>query len=168
MEFYEVVNRRTSVRRYKSERPSREQIERILEAARQAPSACNRQPWRFIVVESGEMLAKVRKAYDREWLATAPVVIVAVGNHAECWHRAADGKDHCDVDLAIAAEHIALAAANEGLGSCWICNFDRLQLSEVLSLTADEEPIVMLPIGYADEALKPHTRKAANEIISFV
>lgn len=166
MDFVNVINNRTSVRKYKSQQPTATQIANVLEAARQAPSACNRQPWHFYVIKSQAMLAKMQSAYNREWLQTAPMIIVIVGNHAESWHRAADSKDHCDVDIAIATEHLVLAATNEGLATCWICNFDKTIVSSALNLSADDEPIVMLPIGYAADVAKPHQRKEINDIVT--
>ena len=168
MDFSEVINKRTSVRKYKAQQPAKEQLEAIIEAARQAPSACNRQPWKFYVIQSAEILEKVRQAYDREWFRTSPTVIVVAGNHDESWYRQADGKDHCDIDVAIAAEHIALAATNEGLSSCWICNFDKPLLAKILNIEGNKEPIVMFAIGFADETAKPHTRKELSEVVEYM
>ena len=96
--FHDIVANRYSCRHYSQEPVSQEQILEILECARLAPSACNRQPWRFVVVDEPELLAAVKRCYDRAWLESAPAVIVACGVHDEAWHRA-DGKDHTDVDL---------------------------------------------------------------------
>ena len=99
-----------------------------------APSAVNFQPWRFRIVTDEAVLKALYSCYKREWLATAPCIIVACVDHNESWHRRADNKDHADIDIAIAVEHLCLAAAEQGLGTCWVCNFDAPQCSEVLGL----------------------------------
>ena len=170
MNFLDLVNKRFSVRRYSDQSIEREKIEYILECARMAPSACNRQPWHIYVVEDAVLLLKLSEAYDREWLQSAPLVFVICGDHSESWHRPSDGKDHCDVDISIITEHIALAAADQGLGSCWVCNFNSQVCKKILQIEDENvEPIVMMPIGYPDSSLQvsPKVRKDANEIISF-
>lgn len=168
MKLFESIRLRTSVRKYKSETPSKELLTQIVEAARQAPSACNNQPWKFYVVTKAETRQQLAAAYNREWFATAPAVIVVVGNHSQSWHRAADGKDHLDIDCAIAAEHLALAATAVGLSTCWVCNFDVDQVSKTLCLSADCEPIALFPTGYATEEPLPHKRKEFCEVVEFV
>ena len=106
------------------------------------PSAVNFQPWRFRIVTDEAVLKALYSCYKREWLATAPCIIVACVDHNESWHRRADNKDHADIDIAIAVEHLCLAAAEQGLGTCWVCNFDAPQCSEVLGLPENLEPAV--------------------------
>lgn len=168
MTIREAIEGRHSVRSYSPEMPTREQLEAVMEAARMAPSAVNFQPWKFYVVSEGVMLEKLRSAYNREWFRSAPCVIVACGDHSVSWHRGADGKDHCDIDVAIAAEHIALAAVEQGLGTCWVCNFDTKAVGDALSLAADMEPIVMLPIGTPIGECKPTTRKELSDIVEWM
>ncbi len=165
MTLDEIINSRTSVRKYTAQLPSDEVLLRVVEAARQAPSAVNKQPWRFVVLTNKERLAALHKAYDREWFATAPAVVVVIGCHAQSWHRA-DGKDHCDIDIAIATEHMALKATELGLGTCWVCNFDPSVANSVMKVAADEEVCVLLPIGYPDPSvpIKPHQRKELSEV----
>ena len=121
MNFLELTKRRCSVRKYASRPVETEKLDYILEAARMAPSAVNYQPWCFLVVKSDKGREKIQSCYPREWFKQAPCYIVVCGDHAQSWKRA-DGKDHMDIDAAIAAEHICLAAAEQGLGSCWVCN----------------------------------------------
>lgn len=87
-----------------------------------APSAVNRQPWKFVIVRSKEAREKLWRAYDREWFRTAPLYIVCMKNNNECWTRRYDDKKHGDMDVSIATEHLCLAAAERGLGTCWVCN----------------------------------------------
>lgn len=160
--------RRCSVRKYKEQAVEKEKLAQVLEAARIAPSAVNYQPWHFIVITKPAMIRKIAETYPAQWLSRAPAIIVACGDHGRSWKRR-DGKDHCDIDLAIAIDHITLACVEMGLGSCWVCAFDAARCHELLGLPEQLEVIALLPIGYPDpaapEAVK--TRKNLNEIVSW-
>lgn len=164
--FIDLISSRYSCRSYSDAPVSREIVMKILEAARLAPSACNRQPWRFVVVTDESTRARIL-AKSREGFRKAPVLIVACGDHSTAWHRTADNKDHTDVDIAIAVEHICIAATSLGLGSCWVCSFDTDAAREAIDLPADWEPIALIPIGYpADDSQVPQKiRKSDDEII---
>jgi nitroreductase len=140
----------------------------VLDTARLAPSACNKQPWLFIVVDTPELREKVIATYGRDWVKDVQTFIIACGIHPEAWHRA-DGKDHTDIDVAIAVEHICLAATSLGLGTCWICNFDAPALSSALNLPDDTEPIAIIPIGYPnpDSKVPAKNRKEIDEIVKW-
>ena len=151
------------MRSYKAASPSEEELKMVMEAARMAPSAVNFQPWQFIVVRDETMLNKVKACYHREWFNTAPACIIALGNHQEAWQRPSDNKDHTDIDLAIAIDHLTLQATELGLGTCWICNFDVEKIKRLLDLPVHLEAIALIPIGYPEEALKPQDKKRKNE-----
>ena len=104
-------------------------------------------------------MAQLCQTYPRPWLATAPALFVAVKNVAENWVRPADNHAHGDIDLAIAVEHLCLAAAEEGLGTCWICNFDIEACAAVLELSEEWQPVAMTPIGYPGEKHQDAGRK---------
>ena len=168
-QFLDLVTSRYSCRNYQAAPVSRDTLKKVIATAQLAPSACNRQPWEFIIIDTPELCQGVIKSYDREWVKTAPAFIIACGNHDEAWHRASDGKDHTDVDLAIAIEHICLAATAVGLGTCWVCNFDVEKLSKGLNITSQYEPIAIIPIGYptTDEACNNKNRKELDDIIKW-
>ncbi|MDS1029144.1 nitroreductase family protein [Bacillota bacterium LX-D] len=156
MSFLDIAKKRQSVRSFENRPVEKEKLLQVLEAARVAPSAVNYQPWHFIVLQDEEMKKKVANSYAKDWLQKAPIIIVACGDHSKSWHRA-DGKDHLDIDLAIAVEHMVLAAVDLGLGSCWVCAFDAKKCSKVLDLPAEFEPIALLPLGYpAGEPADPN------------
>ena len=157
--FLSLCQKRASVRDYLPTPPSAEAVVRIKEAVRLAPSACNKQPWRFFYVTQPDVLAKLCETYPRPWLATAPALFVAVKNVEENWVRAADQHAHGDIDLAIAVEHLCLAAAEEGLGTCWVCNFDTQACAEILNLGANWQPVAMTPIGFPGEKHQDAGRK---------
>lgn len=111
-------------------------------------------------------LSQLKKAYPREWMANVPCLVVACVNHEESWHRPSDGKDHADIDIAIAVEHLCLAATEQGLGTCWVCNFEVPMCREVLQLPANIEPAVLIPIGYAAaQEMSAKKRKSLKEIL---
>lgn len=150
MSFLELAKKRFSVRKYKDNPVEEEKLMQVLEAGRVAPSAVNYQPLCFIVIREEEMLKKVAGTYARSWLLGAPAIIVVCGDHSQAWRRA-DGKDHCDIDAAIAVDHMTLAAAELGLGTCWVCAFNSMECSKLLGLPANIEPIALLPIGYPQD-----------------
>ena len=153
----------------------KEKLDYILECVRLAPSAVNKQPWRFHIVCKEEEKAWLQQCYDRDWFKTAPMYVIASVLHDEEWVRA-DGKHHGDIDIAIAVEHLCLAATEQGLATCWVCNFNAVQCKELFGLPENEEPAVLIPLGYAAERqqagdgtsgteMKPKNRKATEEII---
>ena len=147
MNMLEPSRQRFSARKFTDQKVSPSDLDYLLECARLAPSAVNRQPWHFVVVESEEAKARLRQVYNREWFATAPLYIVCYAHTGRCWTRAADQKAHGDIDVAIAAEHICLAATERGLGSCWVCNYDPDLMRSLFPLP-DHEAVVILPVGH--------------------
>ena len=125
-----------------------------------AASAVNFQPWRFFVVASDARREALRRCYHREWFAEAPLCIAVCVDESVSWKRKSDGHDHADIDAAIAAEHICLAAAEQGLGSCWVCNFDVPLCREALELPATLRPVVLIPVGYPAQK----KRKSPDEV----
>lgn len=163
--FSDLCAERFSVRSYQSTPVPEEALGYICECVRMAPSAVNRQPWKFIVVRTPELRKQLQTCYGREWFAEAPVYVVACRLAAEEWVRPADHKPHGDIDVAIAVEHLCLAATEQGLGTCWVCNFDVARCKEALGLPEGVEPVAIVPIGYpADNATIVKKRKPAAEI----
>ena len=164
MHFLELVQNRYSCRAYKSVDVEIEKLEYILECVRFAPSAVNKQPWLFRIVSNDGDKAKLQQCYNRDWFKTAPMYIVASILHDEEWVRA-DGKHHGNIDIAIAVEHLCLAATERGLATCWVCNFDAKLCKELFSMPENEEPAVIIPLGYAADELKPKSRKPIEAIV---
>ncbi len=164
MDFYEVIQGRRSVRKYKTDHVDDGKLQRILNAARLAPSAANRQPISFIVVRDDKIKRKLKDAYSQEWFYTAPVIICACMLPDKAWKRN-DGKAYVDVDVAIAMDHLILAATAEGLGTCWIAAFKPGIVKEVLNIPDDLEPLVLTPLGYPEAIPEPTYRKPLNEIV---
>lgn len=166
MDFFEVIKRRRSVRKYLSTPVPDVIIEKILDVGRIAPSAANKQPWHFILIREESQRVKLKTAYDRSWLLEAPVILIVCVDTQAGWIRE-DEKEYATVDAAIAMQAMILAATNEGLGTCWIANFKEEDLKNALAIPKHITPIVMTPIGYPDpeEKMRPFTRKNLDEIL---
>lgn len=169
MSFLDLVNKRYSVRSYEERGIEKEKMDYIMECVRLAPSAVNFQPWKFYVVTDKEKLNDIKSTYKREWIQSVPCIIVACTNHDESWHRRSDDKDHADIDLAIAIEHLCLAAAEQGLGTCWVCNFDAVLCRQLMSLPDNMEPVALIPIGYTQNTeISEKKRKDIGEICTYI
>jgi len=167
MEFYDVISQRRSIRAYSDQAVEQDKLDRIWEAVRQAPTACNLQPFRFLAIRSPQTKAIVCSCYQQPWLAQAPIVVVALGNSKASWKRF-DGRSIHDVDVSIALEHLVLAAAAEGLGTCWVCAYDQKQLHKKLGLPAEWDPVAMTPLGYPAETPGPIDRKSISELVQVI
>ncbi len=169
MDFYEVIKNRQSVRNYDPNKQVDEStLNRILEAGRFAPSAANRQPYHFLVIKSPKILKQVKKSYEQPWFNDAPCIIAIVGNYNEAWTRKYDNFNPLETDLAIAMDHIILAATNEGLGTCWIAAFNPAILRSALDLKDEERVYTITPLGYPKSnfiSSKIKDRKSIAEIV---
>jgi len=163
MDFYDAVKARRSVRAYKPDQISAESTARLALSVSEAPSACNLQPFKFLFVSNPALRAKIASVYTRDWLKQAPAIVVALGNAKTAWKRL-EGDSIVDVDVAIAMEHFVLAAAAEGLGTCWICAYDRAALDSALSIEAPWRSVAISPVGYPSDSAKPRTRKPLSDI----
>jgi nitroreductase len=168
MLFLELAKKRYSVRSYKNVPVEQDKLLQVLEAGRVAPSAVNFQPLYFIVIREKEMLGKIAATYEREWLREAPVIIVVCVDYQKAWRRP-DGKGHGDIDAAIAIDHMTLAAAELGLGTCWICNFDSMKTYKLLNLPPRSAAVALIPLGYAADQGNPDRhdtkRKRIDEMV---
>ena len=164
MQFLDLVKQRYSCRSYQEKSVEQEKIDYLMECVRFAPSAVNKQPWQFRIVTDEAGIAKVRECYPRRWFLTAPMYIVCSILHDEEWVRA-DGKHHGDIDIAIAVEHLCLAATEQGLATCWVCHFDAALCKQLFALPDNEEPAVLIPLGYAADEPKLKERKPIEQIL---
>jgi len=159
MEFSDVVKRRRSIRKYKETPVPKESIMKVLEAARLAPSAGNRQPWHFIVVT--DKSTKARLAGSQRWAADAPAIILGLADveASPDWHIN---------DLALAFEHAILAATDLGLGTCWMGQMYRDgEIKKMLSIPEKMKVVAITPVGVPDENPQIKSRKTIEEIVSW-
>lgn len=169
MEFSKLVSGRYSVRKYQSRSVEKDKVERILEAARVAPSAANKRPIQLIVVQEQAGLEKIKKAANAHG---APLVIIACGDAKTAGARPADGHSYLDVDVSIVTDHMMLQACDLGLGTCWIAAFDPKIIKDEFNIPAHVEPINLLAVGYADDAppapeQHDQLRKSIEEIVAY-
>ncbi len=175
MDFLELVNARQSDRAYDKSRPvEREKLERILEAARLSPSACNAQPWKFVVVDDPELSVKVGKATAglgmNKFAKDAPVHILIVEesmNITSMLGSKIKDKYFPLVDIGIAAAHISLAAESEGLGSCILGWFDEKGIKKFLGIPEKKRLLLDITIGYSMKPKRPKSRKPKDKVISY-
>jgi nitroreductase len=166
MDFSELIRARYSVRAYKPDPVEEDKLGQVLEAARLAPTASNRQPFQIIVIHTAGREAELKRIYNRGWFVQAPLVVCACGIPAENWVRV-DGKNYNDVDVAIAMDHLILAAADIGLGTCWIAAFDPAAAREVLNLPDGVEPVAFTPLGYPADTPRPKSRKSLETLVRY-
>jgi len=166
MEFSELITKRYSVRAYKSTPIEETKLKNILEAARMAPTAANYQPFRFIVIHTSGRETELRRIYRRSWFVQAPIIICACGLPSQGWVRS-DGMNYTYVDVAIAMDHLILTAANVGLGTCWVADFDVKAAREILGLPERVEPVAFTPLGYPDDQPKVKERKSLSELVRY-
>jgi len=169
VEVLEIIKERRSIRKYKTKPVENEKINKVLEAARLAPSANNQQPWHFILVTKPEAKESLRAAFkpERQWLMQAPAIIVACADPKKAWKRN-DGEEYWKVDAAIAMQNLVLAATELGLGTCWIAVFNEKAVKKALNMPKHIRVVAMTPLGYPDEDKGPVTdRKTLNEIVHF-
>ncbi len=197
MDVLEAIQKRRSIRSYKPDRIPDEILGKLLNAMRLAPSGGNRQPYRFVIVQDNEMKAQLAAACrwnpgrpkGQGFIAEAPVVIVACGSEKDAVCRyyedgqvfLATGRDApaetdgspveyqsvVDIDLAIAIDHLTLAAAEEGLGTCWIAALDEREIKKLLSVPQDMRVLVVMPVGYTASWPEARARKPLEEIVCY-
>jgi nitroreductase len=166
MEFSKLIETRYSVRAYKPDPVEQEKLERVLEAARLAPTAVNFQPFQLIVIHTAGREEQLNRIYRKDWFVQPPLVIAACGLPEKGWTRR-DGRSYLDVDLGIVMDHLILAATDEGLGTCWVGNFDAAAAREVLGLPDDVEPIAFTPLGYPDDEPRTKKRRPLAELVRY-
>lgn len=166
MELIDLIEKRYSVRSYKSDEVEEDKLNTVLEAARLAPTAANRQPFKFIVIKTRGREEELGRIYPATWFLEAPIIICACTIHDEGWTRR-DGKNYSEVDTAIAMDHLILAATSLGLGTCWIAAFDLDAAREVLDIPDDVLPLLFTPLGYPAIDPETKTRKDTGEIVKY-
>ncbi|MFX1266321.1 MAG: nitroreductase family protein [Promethearchaeota archaeon] len=197
MDVFSAIKKRRSIRSYRPDKIPDEIMKKLLEAIQLAPSAGNRQPYRFIIVQDQDMKTKIAAAcrwypgrpQGQSFIAEAPVVIVAcssVNNAVVRYYtdegvtlqtgwdvptevdRSQNDYQSCmEIDLGIALDHLTLVAAAEGLGTCWIAALDEREIKKILSVPDDKKVSVVMPVGYTDSWPQSRPRKPLEKIICY-
>jgi nitroreductase len=147
MSFLELAEARYSLRRFSDKPVEKEKLDRILQAGRVAPTACNNQPQNILVLQSQEALEKLRRCTSCHF--NAPMALIICFDKSISWKRPYDEKDHGEIDASIVCAHMMLEAADLGLGTTWVCYFDPQAVIREFALPEDIIPSSILPLGYA-------------------
>jgi nitroreductase len=175
-EILELIISRQSDRKYSDQKLEKEKLDRIVEAGRMAPSACNAQPWKFIVVDDPELVKKVAEAASAKligmnsFVGKAPVIIVIVRekpNFSSKVGATIKNKDYSLIDIGIATENICLQAEAEGIGSCIIGWFDEKELRNILSIPRSKRVELLITLGYSMSDKREKRRKPSDEVVSY-
>jgi len=166
MHFSELLTCRYSVRAYRPDPVPDEVLEKVLFAARMAPTAANRQPFQVIVIRTAGRQQDLARIYHRDWFRQAPLALCVCGLPDKAWVRR-DGWNACETDASIVMTHIILAAADLGLGTCWIANFDPSAAREALRLHESVIPLAFTPLGFPADDPTPKDRKPLNELVRY-
>ena len=166
MELKEAIEKRESIRDYEDKPIPQDKLLKVLEAARLAPSGSNRQPWKFVVVKDRQTRQKLAQAAEGQtFVGKAPVVIAAVATMPELVMIC--GVEEYPVDLAIAVDHLTLAAVDEGLGTCWIGAFSQEKVCDILKIPKSCRTVALLPLGFPKQPGRPKVRKSLDEIVCY-
>lgn len=165
MNVQEAIRKRYSVRSYHSREVEEEKLSSLLEAARLAPSASNRQEWRFVVVRDPARRKGLADAAGQPFVGEAPIVLVCCADTDE--HRMRCGELSYPIDVAIAIEHVTLTATEMGLGTCWIGSFDQEKVKRLLNIPARIRVVELLPVGYPADSPRPKSRLPLKEVVCY-
>jgi len=167
MQLFDVLQQRYSVRAYRPDPVEPDKLARVLEAARLAPTAANLQPFRLVITHVAGRAAEFRRVYAPGWFTQAPIIICACAMPSQGWVRDSDGVNYSMVDVAIALDHLILAAADQGLGTCWIAAFDVAAARQAFGLPRNVEPVALTPLGYPADQPRPKERKPLAELVRY-
>jgi nitroreductase len=165
MELFEAISGRRSIRKYSEKPVEHEKLNKVLEAARLAPSAANGQSWRFIAVMDKEKRDKLMEAcYGQAFVSEAPVVLVACGLDTKVM---TSGHRVDTVNLSIGMSFVMLEAYEQGLGTCWLARYDEDKVRAVLGIPDTVGVVVVMPLGYPAENPSARSRKAFDEVVRY-
>ena len=167
MEYTEVIARRYSVRAYHPAPVEEDKLQAVLEAARLAPTAANRQPIQLVVMHTAGREQEIKKVYRRPWFAQAPLLIAVCAISSQAWVRESDRFNARLIDAAIVADHLILAATDLGLGTCWVAAFNVEAARSILQLPDEAEPVIFTPLGYPADQPGPKLRKPLDTLVRY-
>jgi nitroreductase len=167
VEYSELITARYSVRAYRPDPVEDEKLQAVLEAARLAPTAANRQPFQLVVMHTKGREEEIGKIYRKPWFVQAPIVIGVCAISSLAWVRESDRFNARLIDAAIVADHLILAATNLGLGTCWIAAFNVKAARSVMRLPDEAEPVIFTPLGYPADRPGEKTRKPLNDLVRY-
>lgn len=168
MDFDDVINERYSVRGYLDKEVEKEKLDYVLKAATLAPTGVNFQPFKVYVIDTKKNKEALSKIYSSKWFVEAPYVLCVVAKTDEAWVRKYDNKNISDIDATIVMDHMILAAADVGLGTCYIGAFKKYRAHEFLNLDENEEVVLFTPLGYGNAEPRDTPRKELDEFVVYM
>lgn len=169
MEFKNLISERYSVRNFKQEHLPQEIIDEILEAGHKAPTGCNYQPQRILVINTDSSIEKLKSCTKCHF--NAPTAMLICHNKDESWKRPYDGALSSPVDAVIVTTHLMLAAQDNGVGSCWVMHFDPEAMRKAFNIPNNYEPTALLVMGYPSADAKPlelhYNSRPLNEVVFY-
>ena len=154
MEFIDLAEERYSLRKFSDKPIEKEKLDLVLKAGQLAPTACNYQPQRILVIENEDALEKLKQCTPYHF--NAPMALLICYDKVVSWKRSFDGKDSGDIDASIVSTHMMLQAADLGLGTTWVGHFDPIQIIKTFNLPDNIVPVVLLPLGYPAKDAMQH------------
>lgn len=166
--FMDIIEARKSIRSFKPQEVEEEKLNYILQAFRKAPSAKNLQPWKLVVVKNRNTINDLAIACNNQmFLAEAPVIIAACAREDEAYGVMGGYMNSYPIDIALALEHLILAAAEQGLGTCWIGAFKEKLVKDILKIPENVRVVALTPVGYPAGEGSTRGRKPLSEIVSY-
>ena len=167
MEFFELIEKRYSVRGYKNQSIEKEKLDKVLKAGILAPTGVNAQGFKIYVIDTKKYKDDLMKIYHQPWFVEAPIVLCLAMAPSKSWIRPWDGKNISDIDAGIIMDHMILAASNLGLGTCFIGAFKKYAAVDFLNLEEEYEPVLFTPLGYPNDNGRNTTRKSVEELVIY-
>ena len=168
MSVFETIKNRYSVRKYKDQPFEDEKLEKILEAARLAPTGTNSQAFKVYVIDVKKHIDKIKEVYTKDWILDAPYILAVVSKANDAWIRQWDAKNINEIDATIVMDHMILTATELGLGTCYIAAFHERALIDLLDLSEEYHPVLITPLGYADSEPVKNSRKDLKDLVEYV
>ena len=168
MDFEQLILNRYSCRHYSDQAVGDDLLGKVLEAARLAPTAANRQPFQIIVLKTKDQEENLLTIYPKEWFVQPPLILFVCCQPEVGWRRKKyDNQSYAVVDASIVVDHITLQAADLGLGTCWIGDFNPQATRDLLNLPDDVEPVAFTPLGYPLDQPRPKQRKDLEDLVRY-
>lgn len=167
MEFIDVITKRYSVRGYLDKEVEKEKLDYVLKAATIAPTGVNAQPFKVYVIDTKKYKDELSKIYGAKWFVEAPLVLAVVAIKNKAWTRPWDQKNIADIDATIVMDHMILAAADVGLGTCYIGAFKKYEAHKFLELDENEEVVLFTPLGYGNAEPRDTPRMELDEFVVY-
>jgi nitroreductase len=165
-----IIKKRKSIRSYQNKDVEKEKLDYIIEAFRLAPSAANKQPWKLIIIKDKKTIKKISHTCffkNPKWLNQAPLIIACCTYPEDSYKKIGGYLNSHQIDLGIAFEHLILAAAEHGLGTCWIGAFDESEVKKVLKIPENVNVLAFTPVGYPNKEAPGRSRKPISEIVCY-